>query len=63
MLYINTSWKHLAPGGRGKGEGEGGGGPSTNYFTGRLRPEVQRLAILSAVLTKPINQSINKSII
>ena len=54
MLYINTSWKHLAPGG-------GGRGPSTNYFTGRLRPEVQPLVILSAVLTKSINQSINQS--
>ena len=49
MLYINTSWKHLAPGGGGRGEGGGGWGPSTNYVTGRLRPEVQPLAILSAV--------------
>ena len=57
MLYINTSWKHLAPGGGGRGEG--GGGPQQIILRGGSAP---RSNPLQFYLPFWQNQSINKSI-
>ena len=57
MLYINTSWKHLAPGGGG-----GGRGALNKLFYGEAPPRGPTPCNFICRFDK-INQSINKSII